>query len=173
MIMAGGDVQDINNVMNILLEMGKVQITGPLGAGHAMKSLNNYVSAAGLIASFEALNAAKKIGIDPKNFVNIINWATGRNNTTEVKLDKFVISEQYNSGFALDLMVKDVSIADGLIKKLTNTNPLSDNVLSYLISSHEINKSLRENGFYSNILLTFLRFPLKVLQILKFKWLKI
>lgn len=43
------------------------------------------------------------------------------------------------------------------------------NFLSYLISSHEINKSLKENGFYSNILLTFLRFPLKVLQILKFK----
>ena len=148
MIMAGGDVHDINNVMNILLEMGKVQITGPLGAGHAMKSLNNYVSAAGLIASFEALNAAKKIGIDPKNFVNIINGATGRNNTTEVKLDKFVISEQYNSGFALDLMVKDVSIADGLIKKLTNANPLSENVLSYLISSLD---SLGENSDHTEV----------------------
>ena len=67
MIMVGGDVHDINNVMNILLQMGKVQTTGPLGSGHAMKSLNNYVSAAGLIASFEALNAAKKIGIDPKS----------------------------------------------------------------------------------------------------------
>jgi hypothetical protein len=43
------------------------------------------------------------------------------------------------------------------------------NFLSYLISSYEINKALKENGFYSNILLTFLRFPLKLLQILKFK----
>ena len=148
MIMVGGDVHDINNVMNILLQMGKVQTTGPLGSGHAMKSLNNYVSAAGLIASFEALNAAKKIGIDPKNFVNIINGATGKNNTTEVKLDKFVISEQYNSGFALDLMVKDVSIADGLIKKLTNANPLSENVLSYLIASLD---SLGKNSDHTEV----------------------
>ena len=148
MIMVGGDVHDINNVMNILLQMGKVQTTGPLGSGHAMKSLNNYVSAAGLIASFEALNAAKKIGIDPKNFVNIINGATGKNNTTEVKLDKFVISEQYDSGFALDLMVKDVSIADGLIKKLTNANPLSENVLSYLIASLD---SLGKNSDHTEV----------------------
>ena len=51
-----------------------------------------------------------------------------------------------------------------------STGGLSNkNFLSYLISSYEINKSLKENGFYSNILLTFLRFPLKILQILKFK----
>lgn len=43
------------------------------------------------------------------------------------------------------------------------------NIFSYFISSNEINRSLKENGFYSNILLTFLRFPLKLLQIFKFK----
>ena len=41
------------------------------------------------------------------------------------------------------------------------------NFFSYFISSSEINKSLRNNGFYSNILLTFLRFPFKLLQIFK------
>ena len=65
---------------------------GPLGAGHAMKSLNNYVSAAGLISSFEALNT-KKYGINSENFIDIINGSTGKNNTTEVKLKKFVVSQ--------------------------------------------------------------------------------
>ena len=51
-------------------------------------------------------------------------------------------------GFALDLMVKDVSIADGLIKKLTNTNPLSENVLSYLISSLD---SLGKNSDHTEV----------------------
>ena len=55
----------------------------------------------------------------PKNFLKIINGATGKNNTTEVKLDKFVISENFNSGFSLDLMIKDVSIAEKLIKILS------------------------------------------------------
>ena len=53
-IMVGGNEVTINKVDKILNVMGSVKRAGPLGSGHAMKSLNNYVSAAGLIASFEA-----------------------------------------------------------------------------------------------------------------------
>ena len=139
-IMAGGNEDHIKSVQELLSVMGKVQYAGPLGSGHAIKALNNYVSAAGLIASFEALAAARSFGIEPDNFLKIINGATGKNNTTEVKLDKFVISEKFNSGFALDLMVKDVSIADSLIKDLSADKPLSENVSNYL------SKSLAELG---------------------------
>ena len=50
MIMAGGDEEDILEVNDLLSIMGTVQYAGPLGSGHAIKALNNYVSAAGLIA---------------------------------------------------------------------------------------------------------------------------
>ena len=132
MIMAGGDENLLEKVDDLLSVMGKVQFAGPLGSGHAIKALNNYVSAAGLISSFEALAAARSFGIKPENFLKIINGATGKNNTTEVKLDKFVISEKFNSGFALDLMVKDVTIANSLIKGLSSNKPLSNDVLSHL-----------------------------------------
>ena len=135
MIMAGGDENTLEEVDDLLSVMGKVQFAGPLGSGHAIKALNNYVSAAGLIASFEALATARSFGIKPENFLKIINGATGKNNTTEVKLDKFVISEKFNSGFALDLMVKDVSIANSLIKDLSSKKPLSSDVLSHLSES--------------------------------------
>jgi len=135
MIMAGGEEEGLEVVKDLLSVMGTVQFAGPLGSGHAIKALNNYVSAAGLIASFEALATARSFGIKPENFLKIINGATGKNNTTEVKLDKFVVSEKFNSGFALDLMVKDVSIADSLIKDLSSENPLSNNVLKYLSST--------------------------------------
>ena len=140
MIMAGGDEDHVKIVQELLSVMGKVQFAGPMGSGHAIKALNNYVSAAGLIASFEALATARSFGIKPDNFLKIINGATGKNNTTEVKLDKFVISEKFNSGFALDLMVKDVSIADSLIKDLSTEKPLSESVSNYL------SKSLAELG---------------------------
>ena len=140
MIMAGGKLEHIKIVENLLSVMGKVQFAGPLGSGHAIKALNNYVSAAGLIASFEALATARSFGIEPENFLKIINGATGKNNTTEVKLDKFVVSEKFNSCFALDLMVKDVSIANSLIKDLTTKNPLSKSV------SHYLSKTLEELG---------------------------
>ena len=135
MIMTGGEKDEIEIVRNLLTVMGQVQIAGPLGAGHAIKALNNYVSAAGLIASFEALATARLFGINPDNFLKIINGATGKNNTTDVKLDKFVISEKFNSGFALDLMVKDVSIANSLIKEMASDSPLSENVSKYLSDS--------------------------------------
>ena len=135
MIMAGGKEQDLEEVKDLLSVMGTVQFAGPLGSGHAIKALNNYVSAAGLIASFEALATARSFGIKPENFLKIINGATGKNNTTEVKLDKFVVSEKFNSGFALDLMVKDVSIAHNLIKDLSSDNPLSSDVYNYLSES--------------------------------------
>ena len=93
------------------------------------------MSAAGLIASFEALATARSFGIEPENFLKIINGATGKNNTTEVKLDKFVVSEKFNSGFALDLMVKDVSIANSLIQDSTTKKPLSISVSDYLSDS--------------------------------------
>ena len=137
MIMTGGDEDEINLVKDLLSVMGQVQIAGPLGSGHAIKALNNYVSAAGLIASFEALATARSFGINPDNFLKIINGATGKNNTTEVKLNKFVVSEKFNSGFALDLMVKDVSIANSLIKEMASDNPLSENVSQYLKDSLE------------------------------------
>ena len=135
MIMAGGNEQLLEEVNDLLSVMGKVQFAGPLGSGHAIKALNNYVSAAGLISSFEALATARSFGIEPENFLKIINGATGKNNTTEVKLDKFVISEKFNSGFALDLMVKDVTIANSLIKGLSSNKPLSNDVLSHLSES--------------------------------------
>ena len=138
MIMAGGNEEDISEVNDLLSIMGTVQYAGPLGSGHAIKALNNYVSAAGLIASFEALKTARSFGIKPENFLKIINGATGKNNTTEVKLDKFVVSEKFNSGFALDLMVKDVSIANSLIKDLSSDSPLSNDVRNYLSKSLDL-----------------------------------
>ena len=132
MIMAGGDKKILEEVSDLLSVLGKVQFAGPLGSGHAIKALNNYVSAAGLISSFEALATARSFGIEPENFLKIINGATGKNNTTEVKLDKFVISEKFNSLFALDLIVKDVTIANSLIKGLSSNKPLSNDVLFHL-----------------------------------------
>ncbi len=142
MIMAGSDEKLLEEVDDLLSVMGKVQFAGPLGSGHAIKALNNYVSAAGLIASFEALATARSFGIKPENFLKIINGATGKNNTTEVKLNKFVISKKFNSGFSLDLMVKDVSIAKKLIKKSVYNKSLSERILSYLKESQ--NKLLKK-----------------------------
>lgn len=76
-----------------------------------MKSLNNYVSAAGLIAACEVLITAENFGISPKLFIDIFNHSTGKNDATENKLERFVISQAFNSSFSLNLHAKDVKNA--------------------------------------------------------------
>lgn len=111
-IMAGGDAAQIERVRPLLEKMGsRIFLTGPLGSGHAMKALNNYVSAAGMIATAEALVAGERFGLDPAVMIDILNASSGRNNTTEVKVKQFMLSGAYNSGFSAGLMVKDVATA--------------------------------------------------------------
>jgi len=84
---------------------------GALGAGHAIKALNNYVSAAGLVAACEAMIAGRRFGLDPAVVVDILNASSGMNNTTRVKAKQFMLSGAYNAGFSTGLMAKDLRIA--------------------------------------------------------------
>jgi 3-hydroxyisobutyrate dehydrogenase len=111
-IMVGGDAQSIARCRPILEAMGRqIFMTGPLGSGHAMKALNNYVSAAGLVAAAEGVLAAQRFGLDPGNVVDILNASTGMNNSTLNKFHQFILSRAFDSGFSLDLMVKDLNTA--------------------------------------------------------------
>lgn len=119
-IMLGGDDEAaINRATPVLQSMGTVYRTGRLGSGHALKALNNYVSAAGLAAACEAVIVGQAFGLDPERMVDVINVSTGRNNSTENKLKPFILSGDYGkAGFALDLMAKDVRSAAELAEEL-------------------------------------------------------
>jgi 3-hydroxyisobutyrate dehydrogenase len=126
-IMVGGEPATIDRAMPLLSAMGtSIFRTGALGSGHAMKALNNYVSAAGLIAAVEALEIGRKFGLDPALITDILNVSSGKNNTTELKLRQFIISETFDAGFPLRLMAKDVRTADEMAHALGITTPLAD-----------------------------------------------
>jgi 3-hydroxyisobutyrate dehydrogenase len=110
--MVGGDPEAIASVRPVLDVMAKhVFLTGPLGTGHAMKALNNMVSAAGLWIAAEALRVGESFGLAAHTMVDILNASTGRNNSTEVKFKQFILSRSFGSGFSLGLMAKDLRIA--------------------------------------------------------------
>ncbi|MGU3497042.1 NAD(P)-dependent oxidoreductase [Xanthobacteraceae bacterium A53D] len=126
-IMAGGDADDVAEARPVLEAMGRsIFATGPLGSGHAMKALNNYVSAAGLLAACEALAVAQKFGIAGETVVDVLNASTGKNNSTEVKLKPFVLSGSFASGFSMALMVKDLRTAAELGAQLGLADSLLD-----------------------------------------------
>jgi len=111
-IMVGGERAIFDRVKPMLEKMGnQIYYAGPLGAGHAIKALNNYVSAAGLIAACEAMHAGAAFGIDPGVIVDIINTSSGMNNTTKNKCKQYMLSGAYNAGFSAGLMAKDVRTA--------------------------------------------------------------
>jgi 3-hydroxyisobutyrate dehydrogenase len=118
-IMVGGDADAVKKVSPLLEKLGNLIFhVGPLGAGHAVKALNNYLGAAGTIAGFEALLVARAFGLDPKPMLDAINASTGRNSTTERKITQQVLTGAFASGFKLALMAKDVGIAAGLARDL-------------------------------------------------------
>jgi 3-hydroxyisobutyrate dehydrogenase len=129
-IMVGGDSAVIARVQPLLSTMGRSIIeTGMLGSGHAMKALNNYVSAAGLLAACEALKIGVDFGIPPDKIIAVLNASTGKNNSTENKMMQFVVSKQFNSGFSLGLMRKDLEIATDLSKRLGSKTLLAETLL--------------------------------------------
>ena len=118
-IMAGGNAATLKRITPLLEKMGdRVFHVGPLGAGHAVKALNNYLGAAGTLAGFEALLIARAYGLDPKPMLEAINASTGRNSATERKIPQQVLTGAFASGFRLALMVKDVGIAYRLARDL-------------------------------------------------------
>jgi 3-hydroxyisobutyrate dehydrogenase len=125
-IMVGGDSRSIARCRALFEALGKqVFIAGPLGSGHAMKALNNYVSAAGLLAAVEGVLAAQRFGLDPKKVVDILNASTGMNNSTLNKFHQFILSRAFDSGFSLDLMVKDLRTALEVARSTGSPAPLA------------------------------------------------
>lgn len=125
-IIAGGDPSTLDRIEPALSAIGKVTRTGALGSGHAMKLLNNYLSASGLAAASEAVLIGRRFGLDPDVMADVFNGSTGKNNATEVKLKQHINNGAFATGFTMGLMAKDLTLgrrlagdmgvpADGLI----------------------------------------------------------
>jgi 3-hydroxyisobutyrate dehydrogenase len=114
-ILVGGDAEVMQRCRPVLDAMGKnILHIGDAGSGHAAKALNNFVSAAGLMATVEALHVAKRFGIDPDVMVDVLNASSGGSNTSLNKAKQFMLSGTFGSGFSMQLMNKDLKIAKGL-----------------------------------------------------------
>lgn len=111
-IMAGGEDADLDRADSVLRAMGtSIHRCGAIGAGQAMKALNNLVSAGGFLIGIEALLMGQKFGLDTALMVDVLNASSGMNNSTQRKFKQFVLSRRFDSGFGLELMVKDIGIA--------------------------------------------------------------
>lgn len=131
----GGTKKD-NEIIRLLNCFGKIIWCGKLGSGHSLKALNNFINASVLNTYLEAITTALKFGIKKNYLINAIDQATtGKNHPYFKKIKDGILRKNYNSGFTLNLLTKDVQIANNLIKKYVKNATISSNILNFLKKS--------------------------------------
>jgi 3-hydroxyisobutyrate dehydrogenase len=138
-IMVGGDAGAIDKAMPVLSAMGSsVLRTGAVGSGQAMKALNNLVSTGGFLIGIEALLIGQRFGLDPGVMTDVLNAATGMNNSTQKKFRQYVLSRGFDAGFTMGLLAKDLSIALQVARETSTAAPLSALVREMIVSSEAL-----------------------------------
>jgi 3-hydroxyisobutyrate dehydrogenase len=110
--MAGGDEASINRARPLFDILGKkVFHLGPTGAGHTMKSINNLITAASLLATTEGLIMGTGSGLDPAVMLEVLNESTGMSWISRTQFAQRILNRRFDDPFKLELMVKDINIA--------------------------------------------------------------
>lgn len=101
-LIVGGDRGDFDRVLPLLESFSeRIALAGPVGAGHTMKLLHNFVSLGFSAVLAEATAAARRTGIDPAVFREVLEDGGGRG----VVLDRFAsyLTDGDPSGFRFTL----------------------------------------------------------------------
>ena len=123
--MVGGDKGDVARVRPLLDIMGReVFHLGKLSSGHAMKCINNAITATTLTATAEGLVAGQNYGLDPAIMVDVMNESTGGSWITQTHFHQRVFNRTFDDPFKLELMLKDVGISVDLARSQGVPTPL-------------------------------------------------
>jgi len=94
---------------------GRVVRMGPVGAGDAMKAINNALLAVTILAVGEGLAALTKAGVSPRLALEVLNVSSGRSFVSEVLVPERVLTGLWPATFRLALLQKDAGIANALL----------------------------------------------------------
>ena len=127
-ITTGGDEGVLARCRPLFDVIGKKIIhCGDIGAGHAIKALNNFINASLLITAFEALSIGKRFGLKTETMLQSMMAATtSRNNPISKKIKPFLNDSNYTTGMALSLLAKDVRIVAKMADTLGEFAPISE-----------------------------------------------
>ncbi|CAH0396110.1 unnamed protein product [Bemisia tabaci] len=145
--MVGGEGEIVEKARPILEAMGaKFVHCGGHGSGQAAKMCNNLLLAISMAGVSEAMNLGIKLGLDAKKLAAVINtssgecWSSRVYNPVPGVIDGVPSSKNYEGGFSVTLMVKDLGLAENAASDKGVKLPLGDQVTS-------LYRHLHENGF--------------------------
>jgi 3-hydroxyisobutyrate dehydrogenase len=116
-VMIGAAPDAFGRARDVVAAFGKrIEHVGPVGAGDALKAVNNALLAANILAVAEGLTALVKAGVPAAKAVEVINASSGRSFVTEALVPERVLTGSWPRLFRLALLDKDVGIALGVLE---------------------------------------------------------
>lgn len=124
-VMVGADAETFERAWPVLAAFaGRIEHVGPVGAGDALKAVNNALLALNILAVGEAMAALVKAGVPARGALGVINASSGRSFVSETLVPERVLTGAWPRTFRLALLDKDVAIAAGLLAETGVSGPL-------------------------------------------------
>lgn len=144
--MVGGTSAEYDAVKKTLECMGKnITHCGDSGMGQAAKICNNMLLGISMIGVCEAMNMAIRLGLDAKSFMDIVNSSTGRCWSSELYnpvpglVPTAPANRNYEGGFSIDLITKDLGLASAVATASNSPIPLGS-------MAHQTYRTLKAKG---------------------------
>lgn len=145
--MVGGDAKDIQEAKEFFSIMGSRYFhAGKASDGQAAKICNNMLLAIHMIGTSEAFALGESLGLDPKKLNEILkassgnNWSLEKYNPYPHLMDNVPSSRDYEGGFAVQLMLKDLGLALNCMQQTKQKATLGK-------KAHDIYKQHNKDGF--------------------------
>ena len=131
--MVGGDRASFDTAKELFDIMGQKAVhCGPSGNGQAAKICNNMILGATMIVTCEAFALADKLGLDRQAMFDVVSTSSGYSWTMNAYCPapgigpKSPADNDYQPGFAAELMLKDLRLAQQAAKEADADTPLGE-----------------------------------------------
>ena len=125
-VMCGGEAKDLDRVRPVIEAFGKKIVhCGPVGAGDAVKAMNQALLALTIWGTGEALVALSKSGVSAQVALEVINASSGRSNASMNLFPERVLTRAFPRTFRLALLDKDARIAAQIARDERVPSPLT------------------------------------------------
>ncbi|MCP4790615.1 MAG: NAD(P)-dependent oxidoreductase [Gammaproteobacteria bacterium] len=149
-MLVGGDEGALGRAKSILTCLSSKWVyLGGSGCGHAAKLINNLLCAAHLLTTAEAVAIGQQVGLSADKLLAGVNAGSGRSGVSEVNFPKWVLGDDFDSGFSMGLMRKDLELARQLIAGTGLDLTLSEQVLGTWQASNQI---LADNEDFNRVI---------------------
>jgi len=117
-IMVGGDKEVFEKAKELLEVLGeKIYYLGEVGSGQALKLVNQLIFGINVVTLSEAFVLGKKAGMSPDTIYEVLSESAANSYAMQTRYKNFIAKGNFNPGFSIDLMAKDMGLAIQMAKE--------------------------------------------------------